>query len=626
MVSIVLGLSVPWPQLLKNVLITVSSVASFSEGINSFECLYQDIDHSDFYNGVLVFAAVGPLLSAGVIALYWFGLAHHFAPLKCGNRIQRGGGAGSKTNGPTTKTKATTKETKETQTTETKTTKKRGKRVTYTNADAFISSSVLLCFFVLPSIVAIGTTFLRCYDVGGKLFVYIDLEKECHQGQHLFFSLLVAWPMILFYGALLPGSAMLLLHRAGAARSTDPHLMLRWGILHSGYRSSKFWWELVVLLRKYSIIMLVTFNSKGEYQLHMALGIVMIALHLHDSQRPFGHRHVDPTNAVLHRYEMGSLLILLVMLWCAGFFSLELCQTENGWCEFMAVAVVVSNFLLLGVLLAMYVKEWCKRKRLKMKISKMIEQKKIKKALGSRSVVGRKNTRGKLRGRSPDDLADRDLEGVDGEVKTNSVFSPTQPAAAMAQKKRRLSSRELMIEMSSQHLQTNTQATTEAEGGEEGEAKDGEGREGGGEVTVTLGVNPMHATRGKAATQRIKRLSKVIKARQNEAGGDGGDDAIHVDGEDGKMQVELEIEAAVSMHVDEETGRRYSHNAATGHTQWLFDDEEEEENHVAESRTTSTRRILFRKMVDDDDAVFFQNVETGETVWNMPKNGDLDVV
>jgi hypothetical protein len=62
----------------------------------------------------------------------------------------------------------------------------------------------------------------------------------------------------------------------------------------------------------------------------------------------------------------------------------------------------------------------------------------------------------------------------------------------------------------------------EAEGGElEGEVKYGKGREGGGEVTVTLGVNPMHATRGEATKQRIKRLSKVMKARQYESGGGG---------------------------------------------------------------------------------------------------------
>ena len=111
--------------------------------------------------------------------------------------------------------------------------------------------------------------------------------------------------------------------------------------------------------------------------------------------------------------------------------------------------------------------------------------------------------------------------------------------------------------------------------------------------------------------QRIKRLSKVMKARQNEPVGGGGNSM------DGEVETVLDVAAAVSMHVDEKTGRGYSYNAATGQTQWLFDDEE---NHVTEI----TRRILFRKIVDDDNAVFFQNVETGETVWNMPKHGDLN--
>jgi hypothetical protein len=359
---------------------------------------------------------------------------HCLVPLKCGSQIQSGAGAVAKTNRPTTRatktteTKATETKSTETKTTETKTTETKTTEtiVTYTNADAFISSSVLLCFFIVPSIVAIGTTFLRCYDVGGKSFVYIDLEKECYQGQHLFFSLLVAWPMILFYGALLPGYAMLLLRRAGAARSTDPHLMLRWGMLHSGYRSSKFWWELVVLLRKYFIIMLVTFNSKGEYQLHMALGIVMVALHLHDSQRPFGHRHVNPTNAVLHRYEMGSLVILLGMLWCGGFFSLNLCHTESGWCDFMVVVVLVCNFLLMAVLVTLFVKGWCKRNHLDEKISRMVGSRRsaASRRSGS-SVVGQKTTRGW----SSHDVVGRELENLEGEVKTNPMLSPAQSAA-----------------------------------------------------------------------------------------------------------------------------------------------------------------------------------------------------
>ena len=98
---------------------------------------------------------------------------------------------------------------------------------------------------------------------------------------------------------------------------------------------------------------------------------------------------------------------------------------------------------------------------------------------------------------------------------------------------------------------------------------------------------------------------------------------------DGKMKIELNVEAVVSMHVhvDEETGRRYSHNAATGQTQWFSDDVEKDgathEEPGERQQESSTRRILYRKIAGDDNAVFFQNVETSETVWTMPKKGDL---
>ena len=216
-------------------------------------------------------------------------------------------------------------------------------------------------------------------------------------------------------------------------------------------------------------------------------------------------------------------------------------------------------------------------------------------------------------------------------------------------KKRRLSSRELMVEMSSHHLQSNALAT------EEGEVKNGEGGEEGEEVIVTLGVNPMHVTRGGTAAtapetvtpnaargrwnklkqttrtsrmfrnggkQRMKRLSKVIKARQNESGGGGGD----LIGGEAEMKTELDTEVVVSMHVDAETGRRYSYNKATGQTQWLSDEVEKDEATIekqGDSKQRNMKRQSFRKIVGDNNAVFFQNVETGETVWNRPVDSEL---
>jgi hypothetical protein len=70
----------------------------------------------------------------------------------------------------------------------------------------------------------------------------------------------------------------------------------------------------------------------------------------------------------------------------------------------------------------------------------------------------------------------------------------------------------------------------------------------------------------------MKRLSKVMKARQNESGGGGS----------GEVKTESVVEIAVSVHVDEETGSRYSYNEATGQTQWLSDDDEEDGTAIEE--------------------------------------------
>ena len=70
--------------------------------------------------------------------------------------------------------------------------------------------------------------------------------------------------------------------------------------------------------------------------------------------------------------------------------------------------------------------------------------------------------------------------------------------------------------------------------------------------------------------QRIKRLSKVMKARQVESAAAGGGGNLM----DKEMTTNSEVETAVTIHVDEETGRRYSYDAATGQTQWLDKDDE----------------------------------------------------
>ena len=116
----------------------------------------------------------------------------------------------------------------------------------------------------------------------------------------------------------------------------------------------------------------------------------------------------------------------------------------------------------------------------------------------------------------------------------------------------------------------------------------------------------------------MTRLSKVMKARQNESGDDGGNSM------GGEMKTVVDVETTVSMHVDEETGRRYRYNEATGHTEWLSDDDDGSEaaqENIGESKQRT--KTLFRMFVDGDGNVYYEIVETGEVVWDMPDNGEL---
>jgi hypothetical protein len=188
-------------------------------------------------------------------------------------------------------------------------------------------------------------------------------------------------------------------------------------------------------------------------------------------------------------------------------------------------------------------------------------------------------------------------------------------------KNRRLSSRELMIEMATQHLQTNAQEKAEEKGNGKREVNDdGEG----GEVTTTLGINPMHATCGETAPtaaptaastapetatptttpNALKQTTKTSRPFRK-----------------GEMKTVSKMGTAYSIHLDARTGRLYSYNAETNETKWLAEDEEQGGATQGETKNHSTKRESFRKIVGGEKD-YFVNVETGDAVWYLPEDGE----
>ena len=214
-----------------------------------------------------------------------------------------------------------------------------------TSMDALIMCSVLFWFMILPSVLRMGFVSLECFEVPNEhgkrtQYMLIDLEEPCWEKKHLIMAF-IAVPLVLFHILVVPLVILLTLRKAGETnRQSDPIIMFRWGLLHSGYRNNRYWWEFVVLVRKVLLILISTFASTDQLQLHLSLAVLIISLHLHDTNRPFGHgddNAPQPTLGVtigsidsimigeteqaernrlskneseraLHLYEMGSLL------------------------------------------------------------------------------------------------------------------------------------------------------------------------------------------------------------------------------------------------------------------------------------------------------------------------------
>jgi hypothetical protein len=115
----------------------------------------------------------------------------------------------------------------------------------------------------------------------------------------------------------------------------------------------------------------------------------------------------------------------------------------------------------------------------------------------------------------------------------------------------------------------------------------------GGEVELTTFENPMQEKGVKNEIKKKKRNSRMKKVRKKLSIGARVKRTSHVgDGgvRGGEANTVLDVEAAVSIHVDEVSGRRYSYNKVTGHTQWLSDEDEGDEATV-EEQGESTNKI-----------------------------------
>jgi len=217
--------------------------------------------------------------------------------------------------------------------------------------DAWTFSMTLVCYIMYPTLVRFPFELLQCRELDGSLYLQRDLQEICYVkgSRHFTYLFGLAIPALLIYAIGIPIGSFLVLWRARNRLNTNKY-RFRLGLLFSGYREDRWYWEVVVATRKVFIISLASFGFNDSIQVHLVLGLMLILLVIHYTYQPFDVKTRE--GELLHRVERNSLLTLICMLWAGVVFIMyehhncitTLCLACHNM---LVVLVVLVNVVLL---------------------------------------------------------------------------------------------------------------------------------------------------------------------------------------------------------------------------------------------------------------------------------------
>ncbi len=117
---------------------------------------------------------------------------------------------------------------------------------------------VILLFFVHPNIVKQVFQTFYCLDIDGEDRLKYDLEIKCYKGAHKFWSYFIAVPGMLIWGFGIPLFALFLLIRENE-RIDRLEVRQKLGFLFRGYTLKYYYWEIIIMFRKISLIIIQSF-------------------------------------------------------------------------------------------------------------------------------------------------------------------------------------------------------------------------------------------------------------------------------------------------------------------------------------------------------------------------------
>ena len=218
------------------------------------------------------------------------------------------------------------------------------------NARYLFIIMVVILFILYPLLVEWTANALRCEDIdfsvlapnGTRIrdvrsFFYHDRTVACNSPEHR--NIIIAAAVLgILWGFGIPAASVLtyVVMRKKVGRNVASRLFT---FLIAGYNERVWWWEVVLMFRKLSLIYIIAFISTPKLQLLLSFWVLAINLVAHTYVKPYDYRKCDIMEQVSLFVLCGSLNMILLF----DFVSFE----DDASLALKAGAYIIAVLILL---------------------------------------------------------------------------------------------------------------------------------------------------------------------------------------------------------------------------------------------------------------------------------------
>ncbi|GIL57789.1 hypothetical protein Vafri_12932 [Volvox africanus] len=177
-----------------------------------------------------------------------------------------------------------------------------------------------------------------------------DLDQRCYRGIHLRLCLIVGVPGVLLFAAGIPLLSAWWLYLNRNRLEGDVEFFALYGTLYQEYEGEYYYWESIVMLRKFAITGVIVFAGTYRWQLTLllALGVIAIALMAQVAYRPYISDAMD-------ELERLGLVTTLVTFYLATYFMDE--TVGSSVRVGLSFAILVLNAITVFILVVAILRE-----------------------------------------------------------------------------------------------------------------------------------------------------------------------------------------------------------------------------------------------------------------------------